>query len=176
MTAETAAQPRWRALLPWAVLALAAAVMVAGLVAWWRADRDDALALADTRDDVLIAATHHIEVMNSLDYREVDQGLDQWLDVTTGTLRDSLTEVADEERQLLADQKKVSAGRVVDAAVLDIDGGTATVLASVEVTVQDGLDPEAEPSVKRNRYSADLVEVRGTWLLESLEQVAVEVS
>jgi Mce-associated membrane protein len=34
----------------------------------------------------------------------------------------------------------------------------------------------AEPTVKRNRFAGDLVKVGDDWLLESLEQVAVNMS
>lgn len=163
----------WRGfLLP----AAAALVMIAGLLVWWRAAHDDGLALADTRDAVLIAATSNIETMNSLDYRDVEGGLAAWSAVTTGTLHDQIAQISEEDRALLADQQKISVGQVVDAAVLDLDTAKATVVASLEVTVTDGLDPEAEPSVKRNRFSADLVLVGGDWLLERLDQVAVQVS
>ena len=48
----------------------------------------------------------------------------------------------------------------------------------VEITVQDGSKgaDDAKPTVKRNRFAADLVKVGDDWLLESLEQVAVNIS
>ncbi|WP_370618390.1 hypothetical protein [Mumia sp. Pv 4-285] len=167
------APPRWRR---YAVPAVAALVLVVGALLWWRAASDEQLSLAETRDEVLIAATQNIETMNTLDYRKVDEGLDAWQDVTTGTLHDQLAQVGDEERQLLADQKKVSTGKVVDAAVFSVDEETATVVASVEVTVKDDAKPDEVPSLKRNRFTSDLVKVDGEWLLESLEQVAVNIS
>ena len=185
-TAQTGATRRWsvrpsslplrRLALPLGVLVLAAAVTVAGLVAWWRAAHDDSLQLAETRDAVLAAASKQIATMNSLDYRKVDEGVAAWAEVTTGTLHDQLTELSDEDRKLVADQQKISVGKVVDAAVTAVDPAKASVVASVEVTVRDGADAAAEPTVKRNRFSADLVLVRGRWLLERLEQVAVNVS
>ncbi|MFD1826121.1 MULTISPECIES: nuclear transport factor 2 family protein [Mumia] len=169
----TAAAPRWRRfVLP----AAAALVFAVGVFLWWSAATDEQLSQAEVRDEVLIAATHHIETMNTLDYREVDAGLEAWMDVTTGTLHDQLAQVGDDERQLLADQKKISTGKVVDSAVFSLDGDTATVVASVEVTVKDDADPDAEPTLKRNRFSADAVKVGDQWLLENLQQVAVNLS
>ena len=159
-----------------ALVVAAAAVMVAGLVVWWRAANDASLDLAATRDAVLIAATSDIETMNSLDYRQVDAGLAAWSKVTTGTLHDQLAQVSADDKLLLAQQQKISTGKVIDAAVTSVEPTKATVIASVEVTVRDGADTSAAPAVKRNRFSADLVLVRGTWLLERLEQVAVNVS
>jgi Mce-associated membrane protein len=177
-TAETAeVRPRGvRRFWPLAVLVIALVVAVAGVLSWSRAAHDDSIALAKTRDAVLIAATSHIETLNTLDYRHVDAGLATWAAVTTGTLHDQVTQVSSDERKLLADQKKISTGKVVDAAVFSLDGDSATVVASVEVTVQDDTQASAAPTVKRNRFSADLVDVHGKWLVENLQQVAVNIS
>ena len=161
---------------PAAVALLALLVMLAGLLSWWRASHDDGRALAQRRDAVLIAATAHIETLNSLDYQHVDKGLASWQAITTGTLHDQLAQVTADERKLLEDQKKISTGKVLDAAVFSLSDDTATVLASVEVTVRDGQDASAQPTVKRNRFSADMVDVHGKWLVENLQQVAVDIS
>ena len=159
------------------LLALAAAVaMVIGLLAWWQADHDEALARAAERDTLLIAARQHIETMNTLDHRKVEEGLADWESVTTGKLKDSIAQISDEEKQLLAEQKKISRGEVVDAAVTRLDADSATVIAAIEVTVEDGADPSAEPTVKRNRFSATLVKDGDEWLIEDLQQVAVTLS
>lgn len=162
----------------WLLLLLLVAVLVAvsGAFAWWQASHDADRIDAQTRDTVLIEARQDIETMNTLDYRAVDRGVKAWSQVTTGTLRDQLAAVSAEDRTLLAEQKKISTGRVVDASVIDVDGTTATVIAAVEVTVQDAATPGSEPTVKRNRFSADLVKVGGRWKLESLQQVAVSLS
>ena len=163
---------RWRL----ALVLVAALVAVSGGFMWWQADRDPDRAAAQTRDTVLIEARQAIETMNTLDYRSVDKGVKAWSQVTTGTLRDQLAGVSADDRTLLAEQKKISTGRVVDAAVIDVDDGTATVIAAVEVTVRDAAKPDSEPTVKRNRFSADLVKTGGRWKLESLQQVAVSLS
>ncbi|WP_408899676.1 hypothetical protein ACJ5H2_04320 [Nocardioides sp. R1-1] len=156
---------------------LAAVVLAVAVVSWVRAGDHDAAAVerAELRDTVLITARSHIETMNTLDHRDIAGGLEKWIDVSTGTLKDQLVATDEETRQLMADQQMVSTGKVVDAAVVDLTDSTATVIASVEVTVRDDADPAAEPSVKRNRFAADLVKVGGEWLLEGLDQVAVEL-
>lgn len=176
LTVHDSEPPKRRTWLPWAVLVLAFAVAASGLFAWRSAATDDAVALAKTRDTVLIAATQHIATLNSLDYRDVDAGLKGWSAVTTGTLHDQLAQVDQENRELLADQKKISVGKVIDAALTSLDDRTATVIAAVEITVTDDAKAGSEPTVKRNRFSADLVKVKGTWKLENLQQVAVNLS
>lgn len=162
--------------LLWAGLALAIVLGVTGGLAWWSAAHDEEAELSRDRDAALVAAKQNIATLNTLDYRSVGKGIDAWMDVTTGTLHDQFAAVSEEDQKLLADQKKVSTGKVVGAAVLDVDARTARVIASVEVTVADGDDLSAEPAVKRNRFSADLEKVDGRWLLTSLEQVAVDLS
>lgn len=175
-----AAEPRGRPAVPlWAQLALLAAALVVlgtGSLSWWQAEHDDALAMAERRDAVLIAARRNIEVMNSMDYRSVGKGVQRWEDVTTGVLHDQIVGITGEERKLVVQQKKIATARVVDAAVIDLENDSASVIAAVEVTVRDGAEKESEPSVKRNRFSADLVRVDGDWLLEKLQQVAVSLS
>lgn len=168
----------WLPIVQFALVGVAALALVFGLVSMWRASGHDESGVeqAEARDAVLITASDYIEKMNALDYRDVAGGLKKWEAITTGTLHDQITNTSPEDRQLLADQQKVSVGKVVDAAVVDIDGDTATVIAAVEVTVQDDTKPDEEPSVKRNRFAADLVKVGDKWLLETLDQVAVNLS
>jgi len=158
------------------LVVVAALVAIGGSMLWWQATHDDDRTTADTRDAVLIEARQNIEVMNTLDYREVDEGVKAWTEVTTGTLRDQLAGVSAEDRKLLAEQQKISVGRVVDAAVIDVDEDSATVIAAVEVSVQDASNPGSDPTVKRNRFTADLLRVGDRWKLESLQQVAVSLS
>lgn len=163
---------RWR----WGLLLLALLVAASGAFVWWQASHDEDRKAADTRDAVLIQAKKNIATMNTLDYRKVDEGVKSWADVTTGTLRDQLADVSTEDRKLLAEQEKISTGRVIDAAIVDLDERSATIIAAVEVTVVNAAKPDSEPTVKRNRFSADAVLVDGRWKLESLQQVAVNLS
>lgn len=174
-TTESPGRPR-RRLVDVLILVAAALVAASGLIAWWHTEADDKPDPAATRDAVLIAAKQDIATMNTLDYRDIDGGLARWKSITTGLLHDQLSQVGPEDRRLLADQHKISTGRVVDAGVLELADGSATVIAAVEVSVRDGRKADAQPTVKRNRFSADLVRVGGSWKLESLQQVPVDVS
>lgn len=159
------------------LVVLAAIALAIGLFAWNRAGDHDAESVqrAELRDAVLITARSHIETLQTLDYRDVDGGLAAWEDVATGTLKDQLLATTDETRKLLADQQKVTTGKVVDAAILDLTDDSATVIAAVETTVADGAGA-AEPTVKRDRFTAELVKQGDDWLLEALVQVAVNIS
>jgi Mce-associated membrane protein len=158
---------------PLLLLVVGVVVLVSGLVAWRTTVGDEQLQRAAVRDEVVAAATEQIATLNSLDYRDVDAGLQAWADATTGTLHDQLVQAGEQDRQLLVDQQKISEAEVLEAAVLELDDDTATVVAAVEVSIRDGATPDAEPELKRNRFSAQLVRTDGEWRLEDLGQVAV---
>ncbi|WP_188778568.1 hypothetical protein [Marmoricola endophyticus] len=156
-----------------ALVGLGAAIL--GGLSWYRAAHDDGIDTARTRDAALVAASSEIATLNTLDYRDVDAGLKSWLAATTGTLRDQLASAGADQKKLLADQKKVTTGKVVSAALTDLDAdqGTATAIAAVEITVRG---TTGEPTIKRNRFTANLTRVDGRWKLETLTQVPVDAS
>jgi Mce-associated membrane protein len=173
---ETGAAPDRR--LHLVLVGGAVLLLVASVFTWWRASNHDASMVeqAKVRDAVLITATGAIETLNSLDYRDVDGGLESWGKVTTGTLHDQLVNETPYYKEFLVDQQAITVAEVVDAAVVDLTDDTATVIASIEQTVRIDTGADAEPTVKRNRFAADLVKVGDEWLVETLDQVAVNVS
>ncbi len=160
----------------WLGIGVAVVLALSGVVAAWAALNDDTIERAETRDAVLVRATQHIETLQTLDYRDIDAGLETWMDASTGTLRDQLAETTEEFKAMVVERQSVTTGEVVEAAVTDLDDDTATVIAAVEITVVEDGDPDAEPTVKRNRFSAELFREDGDWKLESLQQVSVSLS
>lgn len=164
--------PMWA---QWGILAAAVVVLVTGVLAWRGAGSDE-LDRAEHRDRALIEGRRLVETMQTMDPRDLEEHLDRWRDATTGVLHDQLENISDDDREVLLDQEKRSTARVVDAALTRLGEDTAVMLAAVEVTTTDNADPDAEPVVKRNRFAADLVKRDGSWKLENLQQVAVNVS
>ena len=137
---------------------------------WWQASRDDSLAYATARDEVLAAGREQVATLTTLDYHDVDGGIDKWLAVSTGGLRDELAATDATVREQLADNATVATGRVLDAAVSELDAraGSAKLLVSVEIsTAKDG----SPPLSKRNRFVAGMSRVDGVWKLSALDQV-----
>jgi Mce-associated membrane protein len=181
--AATEAHPRRRADLSrlkrpaticTALLAAAAAFAGYALVSWISAGNDDTAHFAKARDAVLLDARQDIVVLNQLDYRNIDGGLKRWLDATTGDLHDQLANVSPADRKDISTAKKTSSGKVIDAAVTELDNraGTATVIATVETTVS----PSNGAPPKRNRFKATMARVDGGWKLSALDQVTVSMS
>lgn len=152
-------------------------VVVAALVfagwggwTWFLAGSDDSLAYANARDEVLSVARTQVATLTTLDAHDVDGGIDRWLAVSTGGLRDELAATDAKTRQTLRNAGTVATGRVLDAAVSELDtrSGTAKLLVSVEIsTAKDG-----SPAVaKRNRFVAGMSRVDGGWKLSALDQV-----
>jgi Mce-associated membrane protein len=137
---------------------------------WWQAGHDDALGYAHARDEALAAGRSHVALLTTLDSSDVDAGISRWLAVSTGPLRDELSATDPKTRQTLHDGGTVATGRVLDAAVSELDprGGTAKLLVSVEIatSVRGG-----EPASKRNRFVAGLTRTDRGWLLSALDQV-----
>jgi Mce-associated membrane protein len=137
---------------------------------WWQAGHDESLGYAHARDEVLAAGRSDVALLTTLDSSDVDAGIARWLTVSAGPLRDELSATDAKTRKTLRDGGTVATGRVLDAAVseLDVRGGTAKLLVSVEIatSVHGGA-----PAAKRNRFVAGLTRTGHGWLLSALDQV-----
>ena len=172
VSADYGAVPRQHAY--WVVPLCAAAatvclvfVLISGLV-YWRDQHASARAVARTRDDVLAAARADIATVNTLDYHDGLSAVRRWSAVTAGALHAQLVQ----RRYAVA--RAISSARISTSAVvsdptvttLDVNHGTATVLASVELTKM----PVTGPSViDSHRVTASMIRVRSTWLLADLQ-------
>jgi Mce-associated membrane protein len=142
---------------------------------WVSSANDDGLAYAKARGEVLDAGTRQVAVLNTLDYHDVDGGIARWLDASTGGLRDQLAHTDDNTKNSVRQGATIATGKVLDAAVSELDtrAGTAKMLASVEITVaKDGV----APATKRNRFAVQLARTDGDWKLSALDQVPVATS
>ncbi|HEX2132534.1 MAG TPA: hypothetical protein VHH15_13345 [Actinophytocola sp.] len=155
-----------------AVALLVASVAVAGWfgVAWFQAANDDGLEYSRTRDEVDRVARAAIVTMNTLDYRDLDAGLANWSDATTGALHDEITKLGEEQKQALRDAKSVTSAEVRSSAVKELDAraGKATVIAAVKITVATG---GGEPADKYQRLEASLARTDAGWKLDGIGQV-----
>jgi Mce-associated membrane protein len=152
------------------VVVLALAFAGWGGWSWFQAGNDDSIAYASARDEVLATGRTQIAVLTTLDYNDVDGGIDKWLTVSTGGLRDELAATDAKTRQALKEAATVSTGRVLDAAVSELDtrSGTAKLLVSVEISsVKDG----SPPAAKQNRFVAGMSRVDDGWKLSALDPV-----
>ncbi len=168
-------QSSWTVRATAALAALGVAALVAGVVWWQTSTTDSGLAYGRLRDTVTVQARQDIVVLTSLDTKDLQRGLEAWQSVSTGVLHDQLATMPDTQKKLLTDSGATTTGKVIDAVVSELDdrAGTALVLAAVELTV---VGKDGNPSVKRNRYKADVQRDGDRWKLAQLQQVAVNAS
>jgi Mce-associated membrane protein len=109
---------------------------------------------------------------NTLDYHQVNQGLDRWAQSSTGQLHDEVEKGRQANAQRIVQAKASTKATVLDAALTQFDpqAGKARMIAVVKVDVTPEGQPPAE---KRNRYQADLTRTPDGWKLASLGPVAV---
>lgn len=172
----SAAGRRWVLWLAIALTVASAAFAAWAALTWYQASDDESLALARTRDQVIMAAHAKIETLSTLDQRDgeaVEAGVAAWLEAATGDLHDELARFDEQNKDDLVSAGNLATGRVVETAVIDLSAGgdSASVIAAVEITVEPR---EGEATVKRNRVTADLLLVDGEWKLASLSPVPVE--
>ncbi|WP_410661686.1 hypothetical protein [Amycolatopsis sp. lyj-112] len=139
---------------------------------WWDAGRDDGVARAAVREEALQVGRQAVSALTTLDYRQAEQGYQNWLNLSGGALHDELASDRQGGLTRIGQAKTVTTGRVVDAAVTEVDsgGGTAEVIASVELEVR----PEGGDAVtKHNRFRAALNRTPDGWRVTSLGQVPV---
>ncbi|MEV6908907.1 hypothetical protein [Amycolatopsis sp. NPDC051071] len=157
-----------------AIAVLAAACAFAGWAgySWFTATSSQAVSYGDSRDDALRNGRELVARLTSLDHHRIDQGIADWLAASTGPLHDQLGKTDDATKQTLAKNATVSTGKVLDAAISELDdhAGTAKMLASVEITMaREG----AASTTKRNRFAAGLARTAEGWKLSALDQLPV---
>lgn len=167
---------RWPATVILALGLVAAALLYAAWfgVSWWQA-AEDANAYATTRDEVLAVAEQGVVNLTTMDHAAFDEGMSRWRDSSTGALRESLVQDIEQSRARIEGLKTSTAGRVVDAAVTELDEGVgvASAIVAAEITVtKEG----AQPAVRRNRFLVELTRTADGWKLSALSAVPVGAS
>lgn len=175
---SAAAEPSSGLLVAQIVSVVVGLVLVGWAIAGYSsasADADGQRDRASTRDVVLVAATDALEILNTMDKRDVDSGLDAWAGVSTGKLRKELTDLTAKQRKAFAAVAQISTASVPAIAVtrLDAESGTASVIAYVEKLVADSEAKVASASPTRIQFTADLRRQGDDWLVTQLTPVAV---
>jgi Mce-associated membrane protein len=171
--AERTGPGRWVVwVLLGAVALVVAAAMVAGYfgVAWIKAGSDGTVARAQTRDEVDRVARSAITTFNTLDYRKVDEGLNNWLNASAGDLHNEVVGRKDSSKKAFESAKTVSTANILSLAVTDLSEveGKASVIAAIEVTVA----PEGkQPEKKYQRIQGELLRTPDGWKLSGIAYV-----
>lgn len=159
---------------PLPVVAGALAVIAAVCAAWfgwswYSAAHDDSLAFSRSRDSALRAGEQGVLNMNTLDYRSFDQGLDRWVNSTTGDLQQSISQGRAQFQSQVQQAKTITTAKLLAGGVVELDNraGKATVIVAVQITVTP---QTGQPVTKQSRMLAQLARTPEGWKLSALGQ------
>jgi Mce-associated membrane protein len=157
-----------RALTALVAVAAVAAVVLGAI--WVLTLNSSALAMARDRDAALVAAQQAAVALNTLNYKDVDAGLDQWEQVSTGSVLEEFRQNRTEYAKAVSDSKRATVATIADAAVGELDerAGTARVLVGVDVQVT----PEGQqPTLTRQRLQMEMTRTDTGWKVSRLNPV-----
>ncbi|WP_222721196.1 hypothetical protein [Actinomadura sp. HBU206391] len=162
---------------PLFAVALVTAVIAASCagwfgLSWYRAAYDDSLRYSQSRDEVLRAGEQAVQNLNTLDYRDVDRGLNTWQESSAGELHQQITQGREQFEQQVRQAKTISTARVLEGAVTELDdrAGKAGIIIAVQITVTP---PTGAPTTKQSRLLGQLTRTSTGWKLTALGQAPI---
>ncbi|MFC9245614.1 hypothetical protein ACFT7S_16800 [Streptomyces sp. NPDC057136] len=117
--------------------------------------------------DILAAARQSALNFTSLDYRHYDRDSKNVLNGATGDFEKQFSAQTAELTKLVAANKSVSEGQVLDAGIAKADERTARVLLVADSKVTNTAAPEG--TARNYRLQIDLVLEDGRWLTSNVE-------
>ncbi|MEU6087249.1 hypothetical protein ABZ865_10645 [Streptomyces sp. NPDC047085] len=148
---------------------VAATVLTTGLSVWLGLGLADRHAAEQRRQDVLAAARQSALNFTSLDYRHYDQDSANVLRGATGDFKKQFAAQTAELTKLVAQNKSVSEGQVLEAGIVRSDEHSARVLVVADSKVTNTAVPEGQ--ARTYRLQLDLVRRGGRWLTSEVEFV-----
>jgi Mce-associated membrane protein len=121
------------------------------------------------RQGILAAARQSALNFTSLDYRHYDRDSANVLAGATGEFKKQFTAQTDQLTKLVAQNKSVSEGQVLEAGIVRSDEDSARVLVVADSKVTNTAVPEGE--ARTYRLQLDLVHKDGRWLTSDVEFV-----
>jgi len=141
-------------------------VAASGYLGW--SLHNDSEATAE-RASILTAAQQEAAALTTLSSQSGSQDYDAVLAGSAGDLKEQLSAGRSQFLKTLGTAGVSSVGTVLDAGVVSVKSGTATVLIDVKATVQN--KQSSKPELRAYHWQASLVSSDGKWLVTSLEFV-----
>ncbi|MFF4396483.1 hypothetical protein [Streptomyces sp. NPDC001480] len=146
-----------------------AAVLTTALTVWLGLRLDQQHETAQRRQDVLAAARQSALNFTSLDYRHYARDSANVLEGATGDFKKQFTAQTAQLTRLVAENRSVSQGQVLDAGIVRSDTRSARVLVVADSKVTNTAVPKGE--ARTYRLQLDLVRQGGRWLTSDVEFV-----
>ncbi|MFJ8358130.1 hypothetical protein [Streptomyces sp. NPDC093984] len=149
---------------------LVVATVVTTVLSLWLGLRvADRRAEEQRRQDILAAARQSALNFTSLDYRHYDRDSGNVLKGATGEFRKEFAAQTAELTKLVAQNKSVSEGQVLDAGIVRSDADSARVLVVADSKVTNTAAPQGQ--ARTYRLQLDLVREHERWLTSDVEFV-----
>jgi Mce-associated membrane protein len=148
---------------------VAATVITTALALWLALGLHEQRETDQRRQGILAAARQSALNFTSLDYRHYDRDSANVLAGATGEFKKQFTAQTDQLTKLVAQNKSVSEGQVLEAGIVRSDENSARVLVVADSKVTNTAVPEGE--ARTYRLQLDLVHKDGRWLTSDVEFV-----
>ncbi|MBT2417396.1 hypothetical protein J7F01_20805 [Streptomyces sp. ISL-22] len=147
----------------------AATLLTTALTVWLALALYDQREADQRRQDVLAAARQSALNFTSLDYRHYDRDSANVLAGATGDFKKQFAAQMGQLTDLVAENKSVSEGQVLEAGIVRSDEDSARVLVVADSKVTNTAVPQGE--ARTYRLQLDLVHKDGRWLTSDVEFV-----
>ncbi|MFD5740275.1 hypothetical protein ACFXJM_02750 [Streptomyces massasporeus] len=148
---------------------VAATALTTALGVWLALQTHDQRAAEQHRQEILAAARQSALNFTSLDYRHYDRDSRNVLKGATGDFRKQFAAQTTQLTKLVAGNKSVSEGQVLEAGIVRSDARSARVLVVADSKVTNTAVPDGE--ARTYRLQLDLVHRDGRWLTSDVEFV-----
>jgi Mce-associated membrane protein len=115
----------------------------------------------------LEAARNYAVTLSTMNSNDIDKDIAHVLDGATGEFKSMYGHASAQLRQLLVDNKAVSHGTVVDAAIKSVTNNKVEVMLFVDQSVSNAVNPE--PRIDRLRMVMTMEKVDQRWLASNLD-------
>lgn len=139
------------------------ALALSSFLYWQLRQRDE---IAAAGNAALDTAKSYAVTISSIDTKNIDQNFAAVIDGATGEFKSMYNQSSAQLRQLLVDNKAVSHGTVIDAAVKSATKTNAAVMLFVDQSVSNSGSPE--PRVDRLRITMNMELVDNRWLASNV--------
>ncbi|WP_405873901.1 hypothetical protein [Streptomyces sp. NBC_00005] len=153
----------------WSVGLVVATVLTTALTLWLSLGLHDQREAEQRRQDILAAARQSALNFTSLDYRHYDRDSANVLEDATGDFKKQFAAQTGQLTKLVAENKSVSEGQVLEAGIVRSDEHSARVLVVADSKVTNTAVPKGE--ARTYRLQLDLVHGDGRWLTSDVEFV-----
>ena len=141
-----------------------AALGMSAFFGWQVKQRDDTAAAGRA---ALSVAQSYAVTLTSVDTNNIDQNFTQVLHGATGEFKDMYSQSASQLRQVLIDNKAMSKGIVVDAAIKSATKTKVEVVLFIDQSISNVANPS--PRIDRSRVAMTMELVENNWLASKVD-------